>query len=98
MDLTKIFEAVILLLISIITYVIIPYVKRKTDKEDYEMLEFWVTKGVQAAEQLYKETGKGKEKKQYVIDFLASKGYSVDFDEIDNLIESAVFEMKGESK
>ena len=42
-----------------------------------ELLE-WVKIGVAAAEQLYKGQGRGEEKKKYVLEFLASMGFTVD--------------------
>ena len=46
-----------------------------------------------AAEQIIKGSGKGKEKKQYVMDFLLSKGITFDTDEIEALIESEVYKL-----
>lgn len=49
---------------------------------------------VTAAEQIYVGSGRGSEKKQYVLEFLNSKGFTVDTNVLDNLIESAVYAMK----
>lgn len=43
---------------------------------------------------IYTRTGKGAEKKAYVEQFMSSKGFKLDTDEIDKLIESAVLELK----
>lgn len=49
---------------------------------------------VSAAEQIYTSSGKGTAKKQYVLEFLNSKGFTVDMDSLDKLIESAVYALK----
>ena len=56
----------------------------------------WVKIAVKAAEQIYKESGKGKEKFEYVSKWIAEK-FKIPETELKNLIESAVFELnKGE--
>lgn len=93
-DLTEIVAAVIALIGSIVTAIVIPLIRSKISAEDRETLYTLAKIGVQAAEQLCK-TGviKKEERKQYVLDFLKEKGYTVDLDEIDNLIESLVYEL-----
>lgn len=52
---------------------------------------------VAAAEQLWKGSEKaGAEKKQYVIEFLKSKGLTVDFEELDAMIEAEVYSLYAE--
>ena len=86
-DLTPIITAVLTLIISLISAFLIPYIKAKTTDEQFKTIKLWVQVAVQAAEMLYVGSGRGEEKKKYVLDFLNSK-------EIDNLIESAVLELK----
>lgn len=38
----------------------------------------------------------GKQKKEYVLEYLNKKGFTVDYDTIDNLIENAVLELNAE--
>ena len=45
-------------------------------------------------EMIYNGAGRGAEKKAYVLEYLNSKGYKLDSDTIDKLIESAVLELK----
>ena len=52
----------------------------------------WVKIAVKAAEQIYKESGKGKEKFEYVSKWIADK-FKIPETELKNLIESAVFEL-----
>lgn len=72
----------------------VPLIKSKITAQQYETLLKWAKVGVLAAEQLWPEGGMGAEKKAYVKEYLQSKGYDVDLQEVDIAIESAVFEMK----
>lgn len=93
-DLTPIVTAILTLIISLISAFLIPYIKTKVSAEQFKTIQLWVKVAVQAAEMLYTGSGRGEEKKQYVVDFLNSKGFTLNTEEIDNLIESAVLELK----
>lgn len=93
-DLTPIISAVLTLIISLVSAFLIPYIKAKTSEEQFNTIKLWVQIAVQAAEMLYVGSGRGEEKKQYVIEFLKSKGFTLNAEEIENLIESAVLELK----
>ena len=45
-----------------------------------------------------KTTARGQEKKEYVLAFLNSKGYKLDTESIDNMIEAAVLKLQSEIK
>lgn len=92
-DMTPIMEAVITLVCAIITCVLIPWIKSKTTKEQQERLYALVKIAVEAAEQAIKGSGKGFEKKRYVLDWMEAHGYHVDIEKVDLMIESAVYEM-----
>lgn len=83
-----------------ITTFVIPFLNELVLKYKNTRLESFVKDSVQAAEQVIKGDGKGKEKKQKVIELVSQwlKKYSVDIstEEISNLIESAVFAMNKE--
>ena len=100
MDWTKIIEAVITLIFAIITYLVVPAIKnvlaQKFDNEQLGNIKVWVKVAVQAAEQIYTESGMGQAKKAYVETFLSDLGIKADSEEINNLIESAVLEIKNE--
>ena len=49
---------------------------------------------VEAAEMIYVGSGRGQEKKEYVLDFLNNKGFTLNIAEIENLIEAAVLKLK----
>ena len=89
-DLTPIANAAVTLAAALITAFLIPYIKSKTTTEQQTQIKAWVRIAVSAAEQIYNGPGRGIEKKEYVQDFLQSKGYKVDFDTLDTLIESEV--------
>lgn len=93
-DLTEVFQVVITLFIALITTYVVPYIKSKTTAQQQADIQMWIKVAVQAAEQVYNESGHGKEKKQYVLDFLFQKGFYINELEIDNLIESAVYTLK----
>lgn len=89
-DLTPIVNAVITLIAAIITTFLIPWIKSKIDAAKLAQIVEWVGIAVRAAEQIYNESGMGEKKKQYVLDFLASKGFTLDPDSINAMIEAAV--------
>ena len=93
-DLTQIVVAILTLIVSLVSAFLIPYIKAKTTDEQFNTIKLWVQVAVQAAEMLYVGSGRGEEKKQYVIEFLKSKGFILNAEEIENLIESAVLELK----
>ncbi len=97
-DLTQIVVAVLTLIISLVSAFLVPYIKTKVTAQQLETIKLWVKVAVEAAEMLYKGSGRGEEKKKYVLDFLESKGFKLNTEEIDNLIESAVLELKKEGK
>ena len=93
-DLTPIVEALFALFGLILTYLLIPFLKCRISVAQLSEMKMWATIAVQAAEQLYIGSGKGREKKEYVLKFLESKGFKLDAGSIDNLIESSVLELK----
>ena len=92
-DLTNIVLAGITLIIAIVAVFVIPYFRSKTTAEQFSTIKLWVTVAVNAAEQLFIGSGRGEEKKNYVLNFLESKGFTIDLESIDALIESAVLDL-----
>ncbi|MBU5314151.1 phage holin family protein [Tissierella carlieri] len=88
----KIILGLIGLLGTIITYLLVPYLKSKTTREQRENVYFLVTLAVQAAEQIY-GSKTGNQKKEYVINYLNSHGISVSVEDLDMMIEAAVKEL-----
>lgn len=97
-DITPIFEAIISLVVVLCTTFVIPYIKEKVDQTTLQNVNKWTRIAVQTAEMIYRETGAGKEKKEYVLKFLNNIGLTYDEAQIDALIESAVYELKKEAE
>lgn len=80
-----IIKIIIPLICAILTIYIIPFLK---EKRIYSS----VVIAVRAAEQIYKESGKGTEKFEYVKTWIKSK-FNLSDEDLKNIIESAVFEL-----
>ena len=93
-DITYILEIVVTLITMVLTVFLAPYIKSRFDAARLEKIMRWVEIAVQAAEMIYRESGMGAKKKEYVLNFLNEKGFNVDVDSLDNMIESAVLKMK----
>ena len=89
----KIILAVISLLGTIITVVVVPYFKSKTTETQRSNIYTIVMLAVQAAEQLYYKPGSGKQKKEYVVNYLSSKGIKLTVEDLNVMIEAAVKEL-----
>ena len=92
MDITQLVIGVIGICVLFVTMVILPLARAKFGNESVEEFLRWVKIGVQAAEQIY-AIADGEQKKMYVLEFLDSKGYDVNEDEVDKAIEAAVLEL-----
>jgi hypothetical protein len=89
----QIFMLLISLLGVILTGLIVPWLKIKIGKEKMSQVQMWVNVAVAAAEQIFSMPGAGIQKKVYVIEFLKSKGITITEQELDALIEAAVYEL-----
>lgn len=94
-DITPIVAIIIALIFAVITIIIAPWIKSRTTAEQQTQILSWVNIAVLAAEQLFRGVGRGEEKKQYVIDFLKSKGYYIDAEKIEAMIEAEVAKLNG---
>ena len=92
-DITAIVQALILLLCAVITYVLVPFIRSKTTISQQQEISDYVQIAVQAAEQIFRDSGKGKDKKAYVLEWLKERNITVDDSKIDAMIESAVHEL-----
>ena len=93
-NITIIIEAAFALIAAVITAIVIPYIKSKTTAQQQAEINAWVKIAVSAAEQIYNGSGRGEEKKAYVLNWLAEHGITLDEARIDALIEAAVYELK----
>ncbi|MGI5898645.1 MAG: phage holin, LLH family [Christensenellales bacterium] len=97
MDYTKIFAAIITFLAAVISGLLIPWLRGKISKIQWGQLVEWTRIAVAAAELLFLGSGRGNEKREYVIKWLKAKGIHFDDETIRAVLEAAVLEIKGES-
>ena len=93
-DATSFIEAILALIGVCITTFLIPYLKSKTNKETQDEINNWVRIAVTAAEQIYNGSGRGTEKKAYVVKWLIDHNITYDANKIDAMIEAAVYTLK----
>lgn len=86
------------ILCTILTGVVIPYIKEKIGNEKLTKYEEWSTLAVQCAEMVFREQGMGADKKEYVVNFLNEmfnkNKIVITEEQLNILIESAVKQMK----
>lgn len=85
-NLTPIFQAIIALIASLITYKLIPLIKAKTTANQRALLNATIRTLVFAAEQLY-GAGNGKDKLLYVKNELVKRGFSIDTAAIEGAVK-----------
>ena len=95
-DITPIVNAALALIGAGVSVFLIPWLKKQTTEAQRKELTAWVKIGVAAAEQLYVGQGRGDEKKQYVLEFLKSKGFDLNEESVNNAIEAAVKQLNTE--
>ena len=82
---TPVVNAVIALAATVVSVFLIPWIKSKTTAQQRSELVAWAKIGVAAAEQIYVGQGRGDEKKQYVLEFLKSKGFDLNEESVNEL-------------
>ena len=92
--------AIIPVLMAIVTGFVVPLLRTKIGDAKLANITKWITYAIQCAEMLYKnETGKGLEKKQFVVDFIDdmfnSKKEVITKEQINVIIESIITELDG---
>ena len=99
MEITDIIRAIFALVAAVISVFVIPYLKTKLSEAQRKRIMEFVEVAVSAAEKLYPSTDVekfGKEKLNYVADYLESKGIVFDVDDVTDeirmMIESAVLQ------
>lgn len=93
MTANNIFYVVLSIVSVLITGVLVPLLKQKYGKEKVLSVMEAVDIAVKAAEQIYKETGQGNLKKQYVLMRLNEQGFKVTEKELDDMIEASILEL-----
>ena len=91
-DLTNVLMAVVTLIGAVIATFVIPVLKKNLSAQEIAEMVKWAKIGVAAAQQLYHELD-GAARKQYVQEFMKSKGYDVNDKAVDAAIESEVLKL-----
>ncbi len=89
-----IIKVIIPILGAIVTYVLVPYIRKKFSNEQLEYIYAWVVIAVRAAEQMNNAGLINIPKKEYVIQHLNEKGLDISESDLDAMIEAAVKELK----
>lgn len=96
----EILKAVLVLVIVLLARYTIPYAKALLENSKYDWMVEWVVIAVKAAEQTIVGDKRGEEKKDAVISFvkkqLAEKNITLSDEQLNNLIESAVYALNSE--
>ena len=96
-DITPIIEAVIALLLAVLTIFVIPAIRKHMSKSDFDKMYSVIVVAVRAAEQIFKlthpEGDVGAEKKIFVLNYLHDRGYNIDDEQVNMIIEAAVLEL-----
>ena len=89
--LVQIILALIGLLGTAITAIVVPLIKAKYDAEKRAKVYEYIEIAVNAAEQILKvEDPTGQKRKQFVVDYLNNKGLKVSMQDLNMMIEAAV--------
>ena len=96
----EILKVAVSICVAIITMYVVPYLKELQKDKRYSTVIDFITLAVRAAEQTITGSGQGKQKKAEVIRFasewMAKQGIDITDEELDQLIEAAVYAMKQE--
>lgn len=96
MNIDIVIKVIIPILGAIITYVLVPLIKKKVNNEQLDYIYAWVTIAVKSAEQMHNAGLINIPKKDYVVEYLNDKGFKISEADLDNMIEAAVKELKTE--
>ena len=97
-NITPIIQCVICVLFILGSAYGVPFLKAKLGAAKMTELQGYINIAVKAAEQLFAGSGRGAEKKSYVLAWLNDRGITVDPDKIDAMIESVVYELTQDAK
>ena len=89
----QIMMLVIALMGIVLFYYGVPWIRNKVGSQKLNLIYTIVQIAVAAAEQTFKKAGMGQSKKQFVINYLKERGISITDQEINALIEAAVYEL-----
>lgn len=93
MTANNIFYVVLSIVSVLVTGVLVPLLKQKYGREKVLSVMEAVDIAVKAAEEIYKETGQGDLKKQYVLMRLNEQGFKVTEKDLDDMRKASVLEL-----
>lgn len=96
-NITPIIQCVIIVLFILGSAYGLPFLKSKMSTAKLLELQGYVNIAVKAAEQIFRGSGLGAKKKNYVLEWLNARKITYDPDKIDAMIESAVYELNQEA-
>lgn len=96
-DFTPLFEALVVLLSSVITIVIIPALRERYGNEKLEKARSWVQIAVYAAEKMY-GAGNGDKKLAYAEQILAEHKIKLDTATIKAMVDAEILKMQQTAK
>lgn len=92
----EVIKLVLHIILVVITIFVMPYarkyIKENTTKEQRQNALFWTRYVTKIAENLYKQKGSGKDKKEYVISWLNNNGIKLSEEQLNVLIDMVVEE------
>ena len=94
--LTDIVAAVIGVVFMVVAYRFMPWLKANTSDDEYSRIIMWANIAVKAAEMIFRESGMGEQKKEWVVNFLYNRGFTIDLEEIEAIVESLVMDLNME--
>lgn len=94
----QIVSVILTIIISIITYMVIPLLKTKATAEDMAILKEYTMRAVRCAEMIYTPE-QWREKKDWVMEYITEKvneefSLTLTYEDINTLIEGVVNEVK----
>lgn len=94
----EVLKIVLSICAALITVYVVPYIKTLKEDKRYASLVDMVEVAVKAAEQTYKASGKGAAKREEVLAFVQNwikeQGINVSYEQLDQLLEACVYQMK----
>lgn len=93
MNIDIIIKVTIPILGAIVTYMIVPFIKQKTTESQRKTVVSLVKIAVSAAEQMQEAGLLNIPKKEYVVNFINSKGFKITEEELNIIIEACVKEL-----
>lgn len=91
-DLTPIINVLILVVATLVSVYLVPWIKSKKTAEQTKDLMAWARIAVKAAQQLYYQLD-GEARLEHALSVMREAGFDVDTIEVRNAIEAAVLEL-----